>query len=86
MKRRTYTARIVINGERVIDKTTYAWNSGIRTTETLVREYARETRTLYIGDKPAVADPTARERTYLRHWTSADGQTTITAAVWEVIA
>lgn len=41
MKRTIYKATLAINGEPVAETTAYAFNSGIRASEALLREYAR---------------------------------------------
>lgn len=89
MKRSNYKAIVTSNdGNTIIgDKQTYAWNSAIKATEAILREYARERFTVFNGDKPVVMEAGVvgnDERIYRRTWTSSSGQT-LQALVWEVI-
>ena len=88
-KRRNFKAIVTDNtGNTIIgEKETFAWNSAIKATETIVREHARAGFTLYSGDKPVVMEAGVagnHERIYRRNWTSGTG-IVINALVWEVI-
>lgn len=86
MKRRNYIATIVNKDTMVEIASTeaYAWNSGIKASEALMRTYARNAGTIFTGSKPTVVLPGEPERQYIREWTSPAGET-ITASVWESI-
>lgn len=83
MKRRNFKAIVTTNdGNTIIgEKNVYAWNSAIKATETILREYARSKFTVFHGGKPVVMEEP--ERIYRREWTNASGQT-LRALVWEV--
>lgn len=88
MKRRTYTALVTdhTGAHHIATKEAYAWNSGIKATEAIVREVARAAATIYTGSKPVVQGGPVNTpgSTYTRSWTAKDG-TVINALVWESI-
>lgn len=88
MKRRTYKALVTDHtGAHQIDmRETHAWNSGIRATETIVREWARAENMLYTGSKPVVHGGPVNTpgSTYTRTWTTPNGHT-LNALVWEIV-
>lgn len=77
MKRTTYQV-VLANaaGVPMRHERTYAHNSGVRKSEALVREYARELGTSFHGDRP-VRD----ESGYRREWDNGAG-ITVTALVY----
>jgi hypothetical protein len=84
MKRRNFRAVVTDNSGNTFigERDTFAWNSAIKATEAITREYARAHTTIYHGGRPVVMeDP---ERIYRREWTSSTGQT-LRALVWEVV-
>lgn len=84
MKRRTFTATMFRDGELVAEQQTFAWNSAVRASESLVGEYARELGTYFMGRDFALdGKPGAPGATYSRDWSGA-GQT-VTVMVQEVI-
>lgn len=84
MKRRNFKAVVTDNSGNTFigERQTFAWNSAIRATETILREHARDKMTVYHGGKPVVME--SPERIYRREWTNASGQT-LRALVWEVV-
>ena len=92
MTRRTFRAVVTDNsGNEIIgERTTFAWNSAIRATEAILREFGRERVGALHGGKPVVMDdiPYAGQQTgdriYRRIWTTATGRE-YRALVWEVV-
>jgi len=86
MKRRTYLAHLIETStdNEISWKETYAWNSGIRASEALVREYARAEGIIFTGGKPWIDMPESPYKTYTRTWTDPSGYS-VTATVTEVI-
>ena len=91
-KRRAFRAIVTDHsGDRIIgEKDTFAWNSAIRATESIVREYARSKFCHFTGAQPVVGEtvPVAHdaqpERIYRRHWENSTGEQ-LAALVWEVL-
>ena len=85
MKRRSYKALVTDHtGLTEIEvRDTFAWNSAIKATESIVRDYARSKETTFTGDKPRVIEGQQIERMYSRHWESPSGER-VQALVWEV--
>lgn len=80
MKRKTYTATVVTaGGAMVAEATTYAWNSAVRASESLVRELARSRGTMYSGSLPTV-EGRHGDGIYRRMWADDNGHT-----VWAVV-
>lgn len=75
VKRQHFRATVTDADGNMIDKRhTYAWNSAIRASEAIVREYARLNELMYAGD------PCTRvEDTYTREWYPFGGVWTGTA-------
>lgn len=78
MRRTAYTVTLHTNPPATV--TAYAWNSGIRAAEGLVRELARREGCLYYGDPATVtapdgtpARPAAEHATYRRTWRNPGG-------------
>jgi hypothetical protein len=89
VKRRNFKAVVVTETglDEIGTKDTFAWNSAIKATETIMREHARDTMSIYHGDKPVVMEAGAAgndTKIYRRNWTNAAGNT-LQALVWEVI-
>jgi hypothetical protein len=88
MKRRTYKALVTdhTGAHQIGTKDAYAWNSAIRATEAIVREWARAEQTIYTGAKPVVQGGPVNTpgSIYTRTWTAPNGHT-LNALVWEVI-
>jgi hypothetical protein len=63
-------------------KETFAWNSAIKATEAITRQYARDADRVFHGSKPIVLEA-PDERIYRRYWTAASGEK-LMALVWEV--
>lgn len=87
MKRKTFRATVVTpDFSRIIgERDTFAWNSAIRATEDIVREFAREPGNgAHTGSRPEVLDEEGA-RVYGRTWTSPSGRE-LRALVWEVAA
>lgn len=86
MNRRTFRAMVTdASGQNIIgERETFAWNSAIRATEGILREYARDRFTVCHGDAPTVMgerdDP---DRIYRRIWRESSGRE-FHALVWEV--
>ena len=75
MKRKTYEARLTYgNGVTLSTRRTYAWNSGVRATEAMMREYARGAGLIFTGAAPDVLTTTSY-REYRREWTGQNGET-----------
>lgn len=73
--RKTVTASVIDGAGLTVDsRTKYAWNSGVRETEAILRDYGRENGVVLEGAKPEVVrDDTGRE--YRREWTASNGAT-----------
>lgn len=89
MKRRNFKAVVTTDTglDEIGSKTAFAWNSAIRATEAIVREHARNSFTIYSGDKPVVMEAGIAgndSKIYRRYWTNASGNR-VTAMVWEVV-
>jgi len=89
MQRRKFTATVVTESglDEIGSKQTFAWNSAIKATEAIMREYSRNSMTIYHGDKPIVMEAGAAgndTKIYRRKWTNAAGKT-LTAMVWEIL-
>lgn len=76
MQRERYLVTLCQGGELVADGLAYAHNSGVRKSESLAREYAREHGVVLHGSKP-IRD----EHGYTRWWRSVDGIHELTAFV-----
>ena len=87
MKRRTYLAHLIETSTdlEISSKETYAWNSGVRASEALVREYARKEGIILTGSEPWVDMPDSPYKTYTRTWTHPSGYS-VTATVTEITA
>lgn len=87
MKRRTYRAVVTTDAGNTIvgERETFAWNSAVRATEAILRDYGRESVGPLHGGRPQITgernDPA---RIYRRTWTTATGRE-CSAMVWEVI-
>jgi hypothetical protein len=92
MKRRNFKAIITDHTglEFYGETSTFAWNSAIKASESLVRERARSEGVIYTGAKPRViesqynVDRMEGGKIYTRTWTSPDGKI-VDALVWEVV-
>lgn len=86
VKRRTFRAYVrAADGATVGERDTFAWNSAVRATEAIVREWARDNYAPATGALPIVADADEiGPRLYRRAWTTATGRE-LTALVWEVV-
>ena len=73
--RKTVTASLIDEaGLTVNTRAKHAWNSGVRETEAMLREYGRENGVSWVGDHPEVVrNETGRE--YRREWTASNGVT-----------
>lgn len=70
----------------VEDRTAFAWNSAIRATESIVREYARDRTVILSGSAPQVmGEPGKADSIYRRRWSDATGRE-LTAMVYEATA
>lgn len=75
MKLIEYTAVVYDNNASEIGRTTtYAWNSAIKATESIMRQYARDHMTPATGAKPVVMDADAPVRIYRRVWVTTTGK------------
>lgn len=80
MKRPVVTAQLLDSaGAVILEGVRYAWNSGVRETEALLRQYARENDLVFHGSLPEVVRSESG-REYRREWTSHDGRT-----VWALV-
>jgi len=91
MQRRKFTATVVTESglDEIGSKQTFAWNSAIKATEAIMREYARNEGCIYEADKPRVMEAGAASnntKIYRRQWTNTNaGGKTFTAMVWEIL-
>ena len=76
MKRQTYKATLWRVNELVSEDVAYAHNSGVRKSEALVREFARDHGVMMHGDKPR-----RDKEGYTRVWRSPDGSHELMAVV-----
>ena len=75
VKRTTVTAILKDEaGLTLAERTTFAWNSGVRATEAMLREYGRENGLAFTGSTPEV-DRYETGRVYRREWTTTRGDT-----------
>lgn len=84
MKRRKFVAIVTSDvGNTIIgERIAYAWNSAIRATEAIVREYARERTVILSGGNPqAMGKPGEPDSIYRRRWSDASGRE-LTALVY----
>ena len=75
MKRATVTATLKDDaGLTLSEGTTSAWNSGVRATEAMLRQFGRENGFAFTGSNPEV-DRSETGRVYRREWTNTRGDT-----------
>lgn len=68
-KRRYFIAGLIEGGKTIAMAETNAWNSAVRASEGLVRNYARDRGFVMVGDKPETYGPVAQPgSTYRRSW------------------
>lgn len=89
MRRRVFRAVVTDESGSTIlgERDTFAWNSAIRATEAILREYGRNGAGALHGAPPVVMEPEQAgndSRIYRRLWT-ADSGATLRALVWEVV-
>lgn len=85
MKRKTFRAEVRDLGswDLIGERDTFAWNSAIRATEAIVREFARRPGVgACVGSRPEVIEDES-DRIYGRTWTTPSGRE-VRALVWEV--
>ena len=76
MKRQTFKASVWRANELLSEGVAYAHNSGVRKSEALVREFARDRGVMMYGEQPNRDD-----EGYTRIWRSSDGQHELVACV-----
>lgn len=68
-KRRYFIAELIEDGNTIATAEANAWNSAVRASEGLVRDYARGRGIVMDGGKPEVYGPVAQPgSTYRRSW------------------
>ena len=80
MKRQTYRAAVVdAEGAVIAERDACAWNSAVRASEALVRDYARTAGHALEGARPSVVDPCDHGKfchcsgSYQRVWSAPNG-------------
>lgn len=67
MKRQTYKATLTVDGTHIGDSTAYAFNSTVRASEALLRDYARSIGCTFQGERPNRSGDV-----YTRNWSAGD--------------